>query len=265
MKKLPSIFTNGSDETLSLVYTGDSVNPTPWFSAVSVETMLGTKNPYGSTTSRVNSVLSRIDAYNADNPDSVHLAPHTEVLLLGSVKPAEIVGDDGVYTVLGVKSSRKSIARLSYYYNEAALFYVLTTAKTEMANHIQHWINGEVLPAIVRSGEYTISRRLGIESRGRLTDAVKEQIEAKTLTEKAYPNITDAIYFIRFGCHSDHLRGVLGLSYKDNIRDHLSQEDLDVISQIESTIAGGLTLGMPLGQILSNGNLINKYRRSPKI
>ena len=262
MKKFPSVFTNELEDKLTMVYTGDSFHATPWFSAVSVESLLGVKNPYGTVTNRVNSVLKRITSYLEVHPDNEHVASGTPVQLLGSVKPAKMLADDGQYAVMAVMSSKNATAKASHYYNEAALFYVLTTSKTDMANEIQHWVNATVLPTIRRTGEFNLHRKDGIGLRRVLTDTIKDGIENKELTDSAYMTVTEAVYYIRFGFRSQTLRDVLGIGNSESIREHLNQEDLDALGAIEGHIAGALTCGMKLEDVVNNPRLIKRYRRS---
>lgn len=262
MKKFPSIFVNGLEEKLSVVYTGDSLGATPWFSAVSVEALLCVKNPYGTANNRVNTVRGRIMSYLAQHPEVEHVSEGTNVVLLGSVKPAKMFADDGQYSILSVMSSSKATAKPSYYYNEAALFYVLTTAKTDTANELQHWVNSVVLPTIRKTGEYNTHRKDGIGIRRTLTDAIKLGIDNNELKDTAYSGVTDAVYFIRYGVHTDVLRKMLQADESENIREKLDQDELDVLARLESDIAGGINLGMPLEQILTSARLIKIYRRS---
>ena len=265
MKKFPSIFTKDFEDNMTVVYTGDSFNATPWFSAVSVETLLGVKNPYGTVSNRVNNVINRIHEYSAAHPTEEHIADGTKVVLLGSVKPAKMVADDGQYAVLAVMSSNKVTAKPSYYYNEAVLFYVLNTSRTEVANELQHWVNSTVLPTIRRTGEFNLHRKDGIGLRRVLTDTIKDGIENKELTDGAYMTVTEAVYYIRFGFRSQTLRDVLGIGNSESIREHLNQEDLDALGAIEGHIAGALTCGMKLEDVVNNPRLIKRYRRSLKI
>lgn len=262
MKKFPPIFTKDFEDKMTVVYTGDSFNATPWFSAVSVETLLGVKNPYGTVSNRVNNIINRIRAYSASHPTDEHIADGTKVVLLGSVKPAKMVADDGQYTVIAVMSSNKATAKPSYYYNEAVLFYVLNTSRTELANELQHWVNSTVLPTIRRTGEFNLHRKDGIGMRRTLTDAIKLGIDNNELKDTAYSGVTDAVYFIRYGVHTDVLRKMLQVGESENIREKLDQDELDVLAKLEGDIAGGINLGMPLEQILTSERLIKIYRRS---
>lgn len=263
MKHLPSIFTGGFEDSLHTVYCGSAEKPVPYFSAANIESMLGVKNPYGSATSRVNTVIARIEEFLEAHPDTPHMEPHTPITLVGSTKPTEVVSDDGTYTILGVKSSKRATARQSYYYNEAALFFVLNTAKTAVANDIQHWINGEILPTIRRTGSFNLSRVMGIRTRGFLTDSVKRGIEEKRMTDSAYAELTDVVYFIRFGVHSDTLRRILRIDESENIREHLGQEDLDVLCELEAKVAACVDLGLSFRDIITNPRLQDLYRKKP--
>ena len=261
MKKFPSIFEKDFGIELSVVYIGRPEVPEPFFNAANIEAMLGAKSPFASATNRVNTILSRIRQYLELNPNASHLKEGTKVTLIGSMKPAVMVGDDGVYKVLGVKSSHNVTARTSYYYNAATVFYVLNTAMTARANEIQHWINGEVLPSIAKYGEYIGVRKDGIDLRRCLTDSIKRRIEAKELDENAYATLTDAIYLIRFGVHTDTLRTMLGVKGDGNIREAISQDELRVLAELETKVAGFIDLGMSISDITQNPRLINLYRR----
>lgn len=261
MRKLPAIFEKDASTLLRVVYTGNPEKPDVFFNATSVEQLIGAKNPAGSTTNRVATVIGRIRQYLASHPELSHLEEGTKVDLIGSVKPAVIVADDGVYKVIGVKSSHSPLARTSYYYNAAAMFYVLNTSMTDDANVIQHWVNGEVLPAIAKYGEYIAVRKDGISMRRFLTDAIKRQIDLKRMDEHAYPTITDVVYIIRYGMNSNQLRRHLGLEEGDNIREHLSQEELQALARIEDELAGLLNFGLKPEQVMTNKEFLSVHRK----
>lgn len=262
MKKLPAIFEKDASTLLRVVYTGNPEKPDAFFNATSVEQLIGAKNPAGSTTNRVTTVIGRIRQYLAAHPEVPHMEEGAKVDLIGSAKPAVIMADDGVYKVLGVKSSHSPLARTSYYYNAAAMFYVLNTSMTDEANVIQHWINGEVLPAIAKHGEYIAVRKDGIGLRRMLTDSIKRGIDAGELTDKSYSDVTDAVYFIRYGMHTDTLRTVLRLSPDANIREALPQDELRILGEIENKISGCIDVGMSIWDISQNKGLIKLYRKS---
>lgn len=254
----PKSFEYTEDNTMKVVYTGAASDPEPYFNATSIEEFLGSTNPSATASNRLDTILKRIENYKEQFGDSV---PSGDVKLIGSSKPARILASDGVYTVLAVKSSTRLAARDTYYYNKALLFFIINTARTDKANALQHWINGEILPAIAKYGEYIGVRKGGIDLRHCLTDSIKRRIEAKELDEKAYASLTDMVYFIRFGVHTDTLRIMLGLKPDENIREALPQEELRVLGELETKIAGYIDLGIPIDSLATNPRLINLYRR----
>lgn len=258
MKHLPMKFSFEHDNVLKVVYLGTSDAPEPYFSTLSIEEFLGSANASSSASSRMKGLENRIINYNQQFGTT--FVSH-DVVLLGSSKSARLYLSDGTYKILSVKSSSSPRARSSYYYNLASLFYVITTARTDRANVLQHWINGEVLPSIHTYGEYIATRKDGIGVRKQLTDAIKSKIDANELGNNAYMSITDAIYLIRYGMHTPQLRAHLGLSDADNIREHLSQDELQALARLESELAGVLNMGLTIDNALSNPNFIKVHRK----
>ena len=258
MQRLPSIFTNQGDE-LKLVYAGSERNPEPYFHVASVEAYLGTLNPYASASNRMLTLENRILAYN----ERFGLKnEQKEVKLIGSSKPAHIHASDGTYIILAVKSSKNMRAKTTYYYNLAAMFFVINNARTDRADELQHFINGEILPSVYKYGEYIGVRKDGIGLRRMLTDTIKRGIDDNELTDKAYADVTDAVYFIRYGLHTNALRGVMGLAPEANIREALSQDELRILGDIENKVSGCIDAGMTIWDISQNKRLIKLYRKT---
>lgn len=254
----PKSFEYTEDNTMKVVYTGEATDPEPYFNATSIEEFLGSTNPSATASNRLETILKKIENYKAQFGDSV---PSGDVKLIGSSKPARILASDGVYTVLAVKSSTRLAARDTYYYNKALLFFIINTARTDKANALQHWINGEILPSIAKYGEYVAVRKDGIGIRRFLTDAIKRQIDLKRMDEHAYPTITDVVYIIRYGMNSNQLRKHLGLEEGDNIREHLSQEELQALARIEDELAGLLNFGLKPEQVMTNKEFLSVHRK----
>lgn len=258
MQHLPNIFSSEQGDEMKLVYVGSERKPEPYFHAASVEIYLGTSNPYASASSRMLTLEKRIQAYN----ERFGLKQEQkEVQLIGSSKPAHIHVTDGTYTILAVKSSKNIRAKTTYYYNLAAMFFVINNAHTERADDLQHFINGEILPSVYKYGEYIGTRKDGISLRRMLTDTIKRGIDDKELTEKAYSDVTDAVYFIRYGLHTNALRGVMGLAPEANIREALSQDELRILGDIENKVSGCIDAGMTIWDISQNKRLIKLYRK----
>lgn len=254
----PKSFEYTEDNTMKVVYIGKPEDPEPYFNATSIEEFLGSTNPSATASNRLDTILKRIENYKAQFGDNV---PSGEVKLIGSSKPARFLASDGVYTVLAVKSSTRLAARDTYYYNKALLFFIINTARTDKANAVQHWINGEILPSIAKYGEYIAVRKDGISMRRFLTDAIKRQIDLKRMDEHAYPTITDVVYIIRYGMNSNQLRRHLGLEEGDNIREHLSQEELQALARIEDELAGLLNFGLKPEQVMINKEFLSVHRK----
>lgn len=255
----PKSFEYMEDNTMKVVYIGKPEDPEPFFSATSIEEFLGSTNPSATASNRLETILKRIENYRTQFGDNV---PSGEVKLLGSSKPARILASDGVYTILAVKSSMRRVARDTYYYNKALLFFIINTARTDKANALQHWINGEILPAIAKHGEYVIARKDGIGLRRLLTDSIKRGIDENRLTDKAYADITDAVYFIRYGLHTETMRILLRLPSAANIREALPQDELRILGEIENKISGCVDMGMSIEEIAQNKRFIKLYRKT---
>lgn len=252
------IFEYSDESKFKVVYLGEDRKPDPFFSAVSIEEFLGSTNPSSTASSRMLGLENRIVNFNKQF--GYEFKPY-DVTLVGSNKPAHMHLSDGTYSILAVMSSKNARARASYYYNLAALFYVLTTARTDRANVLQHWINGKILPVIYKTGEYIAVRKDSIGFRKHLTDAIKRRIDCQELDESAYPTITDAIYLIRYGMNAAQLRDRLGLGDSDNIREHLSEDELNAIALIENDLTGALNLGLSLSDVLANKAFVMLHRQ----
>lgn len=258
MENLPKVFATDWGEAVKVVYVGSPTNPEPYFLARSIESFLGSSNPSATSSNKMTNIESRINEYKAQFNISGLEGP---VKLLGSSKPARIYLSDGTYTILGVKSSNRERAIESYYYNMALVFYVINTSRSSKGNELQHIINGEILPTVSKYGEYISYRKDGIGLRKQLTDVIKDKIEAKQLTDSAYMDITDAIYVIRYGLHAPQLRVRLGLKDGENIREHLSQEELQALAKLEGQLAGLLNFGHSIEEALSNPDFIKAHSK----
>lgn len=255
--QFPSIFTF-EDEEVNVVYIkGDS---TPYYNATTVAKALKLKSPATAAISAVNSLCERVNEYCALHGKEV--VAHKPVEIANSVRPAEILASDGVITVLRVAYSRKAVnSRFSLYYNQEGLYEVLLNSQAESAQKFRYWVTHDVLPAISKYGEYVAARKDGIGIRRFLTDAIKRQIDLKRMDEHAYPTITDVVYIIRYGMNSNQLRRHLGLEEGDNIREHLSQEELQALARIEDELAGLLNYGLKPEQVMTNKEFLSVHRK----
>lgn len=250
------------DETLHVVYIGSELDPEPFYSAVDLERFLGISNPSASASRRLDVVTSRIEAYLVAHPELRDQAQNElgAVTLLNSVKPARIAASDTIYKVLAVNTSSRANARSVIYYNQAVVFFVISRSSSDVANDVQHFINGTILPTIKRTGTYIGVRKDGIALRVDLTDAIKERIDAREYDEGAYATITDLVYFIRYGVHTAELRTMVGADTNENIRERLTQDELQALSTLERDLTALVHIGYTIDDMAKTEKLIARYR-----
>lgn len=255
---LPTAFDfEGNDVKVIYLKNGND----PFYNATHVARALGYKSPSVSALDTLNALRDKLLAYGKMTGKTI--VENQPVAVANTKQHGEIVISDGVATIISLTPSSKTITNRHYYfYNQEALYEVLLMSNGETADRFRYWLTHEVIPSIARTGEYIAHRKDGIAMRRTLTDAIKLGIDNKELKDTAYAGITDAVYFIRYGVHTDVLRRVLQVGEGENIREKLDQDELDVLARLESDIAGGINLGMPLEQILTSARLIKIYRRS---
>lgn len=257
--RLPTLFDFDGNEVNVIYLVGSDE---PYYSALAVARALGKKNASSSALSTVNLMRDKIEQYAQIMGTTPIVGKQVEVA--NSTRYAQIFISDGTLTILAVQKTSRS-ATFSYYYNQDALHEVLLSTNGEVALRFRCWITHDVLPSIRKTGEYIHCRNDGIGMRKLLTDSLKRGIEKDKFPSDVYPAVTDAIYYIRFGVHTTTLRDMMRLKDGENIREHLSQEDLVAIGEIENSIAGALNCGMTLEQAVNSDDLIEIYRRSPKV
>lgn len=253
----PSVF-SFEDEEVKLIYLKGS--DMPFYNATTVAKALKLKAPSVSALSAVTALCEKVKTYC--EVTGKEFITDQKVEVANSVRKAELIASDGVIMVVRVwMSSRATNSKFTYYYNQEGLFEVLLNSNAEGALRFRYWVTHDVLPAIAKYGEYIGVRKDGIDLRRCLTDSIKRSIEAKELDENAYATLTDAVYFIRYGVHTDTLRIMLGVKPDGNIREAISQDELRILGELETKVAGYIDLGMPISDIANNPRLINLYRR----
>lgn len=231
----------------------------PYYNATTVAQALGLKNASNSALSAVDALVERVKRYSQLAGKQVESGKTFKIA--NSVRVAEVIASDGLITVLKVAKSSRATAHFYYYYNQEALYEVLLNSNAEDALRFRYWVTHEVLPSIAKYGEYVAVRKDGIGLRRGLTDAIKRLIDLKRASEMAYPTVTDVVYIIRYGMNSNQLRKHLGLEEGDNIREHLSQEELQALAKIENDLTGALNLGVSLEQVMANKEFIAIHRK----
>ena len=215
----------------------------PYYNATTVAQALGLKNASNSGLAAVDSLVERIKRYCELGGKQVESGKTLKIA--NSVRVAEVMASDGLITVLKVSKSNRA------------------TSNAEGALRFRYWVTHDVLPAIAKYGEYVGVRKDGIDLRRCLTDSIKRRIDAKELDEKAYATVTDVVYLIRYGFHTNTARKVWGLAPEANLREVLSQDELRILGELENKVAGFVDIGMDLGDIATNERLIKIYRKVP--
>ena len=231
----------------------------PYYNATTVAQALGLKNASNSGLAAVDSLVERIKRYCELGGKQVESGKTLKIA--NSVRVAEVMASDGLITVLKVSKSNRATSHFYYYYNQEGLYEVLLNSNAEGALRFRYWVTHDVLPAIAKYGEYVAARKDGIGMRRCLTDAIKRLIDLNRASEMAYPTITDVVYIIRYGMNSNQLRKHLGLEEGDNIREHLSQEELQALAKIENDLTGALNLGLTMEQVMGNKEFVALHRK----
>lgn len=94
-----------------------------------------------------------------------------------------------------------------------------------------------------------IEREKGIAVRQSLTKALQQSTENERMHGHAYSTYTNCIYKILFGMDAKHLREKLDIEKKDNLRDHLSVEELNAVEAMERLVSGLVDCGWSYDQI----------------
>lgn len=94
-----------------------------------------------------------------------------------------------------------------------------------------------------------IEREKGIAVRQSLTKALQQSTENERMHGHAYSTYTNCIYKVLFGKNAKQFRDELGISGKENIRDHLSEEQLRAVQSMECLVSGLVDCGWGYEQI----------------
>ena len=97
--------------------------------------------------------------------------------------------------------------------------------------------------------KFLVERAKSIAMRRTLTDVILESGENTRMKGHGYSVYTDLVYKAVFGINSKQLREKLGIDKKDNIRDHLSSEELLKVSKMEKLTSSLLDIGFDYGQV----------------
>lgn len=142
---------------------------------------------------------------------------------------------------------------------EGDIYRLIIRSKLPSAEKFERWVFDEVLPSIRKTGAYAlnnkeemekyIARRIGIEMRKGMTEAIKEAVPESTHKKFAYPNYTNLVYKTVFSMNTKQLKQDRELEKDANIREHLSAEELMKVKMIEDLVKNYLYAGLEYEQI----------------
>lgn len=94
-----------------------------------------------------------------------------------------------------------------------------------------------------------IQREVGIIERKRMTSAISKYIPESKHKKFAYPNYTNMIYRILFGCDAKTLRSAKNVKTNDALRDSFSESELRKVEEVETIVTGLISMDFTYKQI----------------
>ena len=97
---------------------------------------------------------------------------------------------------------------------------------------------------------WAIQREVGIIERKRMTSAISRYIPESKHKRFAYPNYTNMIYKIIFGCDAKTLRQERNVKTNDALRDSFTESELKKVEEVETIVTGLLSVRIELYRII---------------
>ena len=96
---------------------------------------------------------------------------------------------------------------------------------------------------------WAIQREVGVIERKRMTSAISRYIPESKHKKFAYPNYTNMIYKIIFGCDAKTLREERKVKTNDALRDSFSETELKKVEEVETIVTGLISMDFTYKQI----------------
>ena len=96
---------------------------------------------------------------------------------------------------------------------------------------------------------WAIQREVGIVERKRMTSAISRYIPDSKNKRFAYPNYTNMIYKIIFGCDAKTLRQERNVKTNDALRDSFTELELKKVEEVETIVTGLISMDFTYKQI----------------
>lgn len=96
---------------------------------------------------------------------------------------------------------------------------------------------------------WAIQREVGIVERKRMTSAISRYLPDSKHKKFAYPNYTNMIYRIIFGCDAKILRNERNVKTNDALRDSFTESELKKVEEVETIVTGLISMDFTYKQI----------------
>lgn len=120
---------------------------------------------------------------------------------------------------------------------------------SEMATRIRNYLLNIEEKTETDRKSWAIQREVGIIERKRMASAISKYIPESAHKRFAYPNYTNMIYKIIFGCDAKILRIERKVKTNDALRDNFSEEELHKVEEVETIVTGLISMDFTYKQI----------------
>lgn len=96
---------------------------------------------------------------------------------------------------------------------------------------------------------WAIQREVGIIERKRMASAISRYVPESKHKKFAYPNYTNMIYKILFGCDAKTLRKERNVNTNDALRDNFTEQELRKVEEVETIVTGLISMDFTYKQI----------------
>lgn len=128
---------------------------------------------------------------------------------------------------------------------------------SEMATKVRNYLlNVEEITEVDRKS-WAIQREVSIIERKRFSTALNKYLPDSEHKRFAYPNYTNMIYRILFGCDAKTLREQKNVKDNDALRDSFTVDELKLVEEAETIVSGLIAIDFTYEQIKEA--LSNKY------
>ncbi|MBD8135761.1 hypothetical protein IFR10_09430 [Bacillus sp. CFBP 13597] len=121
--------------------------------------------------------------------------------------------------------------------------------ESEIAQSIRNYLlNVEEISEKAQK-EWALEREISKRDRRRLTDAIQNFYEGKSMKGHEYNNFTNLVYKTLFNMNSTQLKSAYELERTDSLRDAMTTEDLRKVVEVEQVVTSLIRLGRDYKEI----------------